>query len=281
MSISVRDLLEAGAHFGHQTHRWNPRMKPYIYGSRNGIHIIDLQKTAVLWGRARKAIVDTVARGGKVLFVGTKPQAQEVLEEETKRAGQYFVNRRWLGGTLTNFKTIKSRIDWLDEIEAMKASGRPDTRTKREALHLEKERTKLEKGLQGIRKMTKLPDLVVVIDPKKEHIAISEARKLGIPIAGIVDTNCDPNGIDFVIPANDDAVKSVRLLVASMAEACLEGMKQFELHIQEETRRMVQAEKTKSSADDSGTQTPESAEEIAPVKAMVPDAESSTQELKT
>ncbi len=249
MSISVRELLEAGAHFGHQTHRWNPKMRPYIYGARNGIHIIDLQKTAKLWATARNAISETVMRGERILFVGTKPQAQEVVREEATRAGQFYVDRRWLGGMLTNFKTIKSRLDRLEELEQLKTTGRAGTNiTKKEALHLETEREKLEKTLVGIKNMTRVPGLIVVIDPKTEHIAVKEARRLQIPIVAVADTNCDPEGVDFIVPANDDAVKSVKLFLSSAADACLEGNKLHEQRIQEETRRRMEQEKAKSAA---------------------------------
>lgn len=245
MSISVRELLEAGAHFGHQTHRWNPKMKQYIYGARNGIYIIDLQKTAQLWAKAYEAIINTVSRGQKILFVGTKPQAQEVVQEEAERSEQYFVNRRWLGGMLTNFKTIKTRIDRLEELEQLFSGGPTGKATKKELVSLDKEREKLKKGLYGIRKMEKLPGMVIVIDPKKEHIAVSEAQKLGIPIMAITDTNCDPQGIDFVIPANDDALKSIKLFIHAAAEGCLEGVKAFERKIQEESRKQAEAERQK------------------------------------
>lgn len=242
MSISVRDLLEAGAHFGHQTHRWNPKMRPFIYGARNGIHIINLQKTAQLWNDARKAVVHATANGQKVLFIGTKPQAQDVVQEEATRAGQYFVNRRWLGGMLTNFKTIKSRIDRLRDLDDIMTSAKVEAYSKKEALLLNKERAKLEKGLCGIKAMNKLPALVVVIDPKKEQIAIREARKLGIALLGIVDTNCDPDGIDYVIPANDDALKSIRIFLSALADACLEGSKVFDKRVQEEAKKRAEEE---------------------------------------
>jgi len=203
--ISMRQLLEAGVHFGHQTKRWNPKMRPFIFGARNGIHIIDLQHTVKLFNRAYQFIVNTVAAGDPVLFVGTKKQAQEVIQEEAKRAGQYHVTNRWLGGTLTNFKTVKGSIERLRSIEKMAEDGTFERMTKKEVLGLERERVKLEKTLGGIKNMSGLPGAVFIIDPKKEHIAVEEARKLEIPIVAITDTNCDPDVIDYVIPGNDDA----------------------------------------------------------------------------
>ncbi|MFH1262063.1 MAG: 30S ribosomal protein S2 [Pseudomonadota bacterium] len=248
MPISVRDLLEAGAHFGHRTHRWNPKMRPYIYGARNGIHIIDLEKTAKLWAKAEKTIIDTVSRGQKVLFVGTKPQAQEIIAEEATRANQHFVNRRWLGGMLTNFKTIKTRIDRLRDLENLKTSDQIQRITKKEAGELEKLREKLARALNGITTMASVPGLVVVVDPGKEHIALSEAMKLQIPLVAIIDTNCDPDGIEFPVPANDDALKSVRLFLQTAADACLEGARVFEQKIQEETRRRMEADAKRAAA---------------------------------
>ncbi|HLG20105.1 MAG TPA: 30S ribosomal protein S2 [Bdellovibrionota bacterium] len=240
--LSVRELLEAGAHFGHQTHRWNPKMKPFIYGSRNGIYIINLQKTAQLWAKGYKAIVDVVRGGQKILFVGTKPQAQDIIREEAERSAQYYVDRRWLGGMLTNFSTIKSRIDRLDELNKMKETDQYQKFVKKEAVQLEKLRMKLDKALAGIKTMHRVPGLLVVVDPKTEHIAVSEARKLQIPIVAITDTNCDPDGIDYVIPANDDAIKSLRLFLHAAAEACLEGQRALELRIQQETRHTTESE---------------------------------------
>lgn len=248
MAISIKELLEAGAHFGHQTHRWNPKMGPYIYGARNGIHIIDLQKTAKRWRKAEEVIVRLVASGQRVLFVGTKPQAQDIVAEEATRAGQFYVNRRWLGGMLTNFKTIRTRLDRLQELDRIRSGAQTEARTKRETLRLDKEWEKLERSLRGIKDMTKLPGLVLVVDPKCEHIAVSEAQKLGIPIVGITDTNCNPEGIDFVVPGNDDAAKSVRLFVKGAADACLEGNRSFERRIQEETRRRQESEQAEKAA---------------------------------
>lgn len=242
MSVGIRELLEAGAHFGHQTHRWNPKMKPFIYGERNGIYIINLELTVNQWKKARQAIVQTVASGKKVLFVGTKPQVQDLIQEEASRAKQFYVNRRWLGGMLTNFKTIKSRIDRLDEIDELKQSEKAKTYSKKELVGIDKEYEKLDKSLHGIREMKHTPGLLFVVDPKKEHLAIKEAQRLFIPIISITDTNCNPEGIDHVIPANDDALKSVNLFLHDAAEACIEGGRAFEERIQEESRQRLKAE---------------------------------------
>ncbi len=222
-TVSMKQLLESGVHFGHQTKRWNPKMKPYIFGARNGIYIIDLQKTVRYFKTAQNFLKDVAERGEKVLFVGTKRQAQEAIAEEALRAGQYFVNSRWLGGMLTNFSTIKKSIDRLKKIEAMAEDGTYDLITKKEALQLEKERVKLERTLGGIKHMGKIPAAIFVIDPKKETIAVKEARKLGIPVVAVVDTNCDPDDIDYLIPGNDDAIRAIRLFCSSMAESCIEG----------------------------------------------------------
>ena len=221
--ITMKQLLEAGVHFGHQTKRWNPKMKPYIFGARNGIYIVDLQKTVRYFKTAYQFIVDTVASGEKVLFVGTKKQAQDAIVEESLRAEQYYVNNRWLGGMLTNFATIKQSIDRLKKIEAMVADGTIEQYTKKEALQIERERIKLERHLGGIKNMAKLPAAVFIIDPKKEAIAVLEAKKLGIPVVAVVDTNCDPDNIDYIIPGNDDAIRAIRLFASKMAEACIEG----------------------------------------------------------
>ncbi len=222
--ISMKQLLEAGVHFGHQTRRWNPKMARYIFTERNGIYIIDLQKTVKKVDQAYEFIKDVTTDGGKVIFVGTKKQAQESIENEAKRAGMYFVNQRWLGGMLTNFKTIKKRIDLLEKLEGMEADGTFEALPKKEVLKLKLKMAKLQKFLGGIRSMTDLPRAMFVVDPKKEKIAIAEARTLGIPVVAIVDTNCDPDEVDFVIPGNDDAIRAVKLLAGKMADACLEGM---------------------------------------------------------
>ena len=228
--ISMRQLLEAGVHFGHQTRRWNPKMRTYIFGARNGIHIIDLQKTAPLFRTAYRSVVEMISKGGHVLFVGTKKQAQEVVIEEARRAGQFFITQRWLGGMLTNFKTIKQSIDKLKLIEKMKLDGTYEALTKKERLTRELEREKLEKNLGGIKDMPGLPSALFIIDPKHEHIAVQEANKLGIPIIAITDTNCDPDEISFVIPGNDDALRAIKLFVGKIADACIEGSRRREAH---------------------------------------------------
>jgi small subunit ribosomal protein S2 len=225
--ITMRQMLEAGVHFGHQTKRWNPKMKPYIFGARNGIYIIDLQKTVGLARAALRFVSDVTARGGAVLFVGTKKQAQDVVREEASRAGQYFVTNRWLGGTLTNFKTIKQGIDRLKALETMKEDGTFDRLPKKEVAALEREREKLEKNLGGVKQLARLPGAVFVIDPKKEAIGVHEANRLGIPVIGLVDTNCDPEGIDYVIPGNDDAIRSIKLFTGKIADACVEGSARY------------------------------------------------------
>ncbi|HET8540643.1 MAG TPA: 30S ribosomal protein S2 [Anaeromyxobacter sp.] len=226
-AITMKQLLEAGVHFGHQTKRWNPKMKPYIFGARNGIYIIDLQKTVGLARQALRFVSDATGKGGSVLFVGTKKQAQDAIREAAARAGQFYVTNRWLGGTLTNFKTVKQGIDRLKTIEKMAADGTYERLPKKEVASLEREREKLEKNLGGIKEMSRLPSAVFVIDTKKEHIAVHEANRLGIPVVAVVDTNCDPEGIDYVIPGNDDAIRSIRLFTGKIAEACIEGKARY------------------------------------------------------
>lgn len=221
--ISMKQLLEAGVHFGHQTRRWNPKMKKYIFTERNGIYIIDLQKTVKKVEEAYNFVKEVAANGGTVLFVGTKKQAQESVKEEAIRSGQYYVNQRWLGGTLTNFETIQKRIKRLKDIEKMEADGTFEVLPKKEVIQLKKEWDRLEKFLGGIKDMKTLPDAIFIIDPRKERIAVAEAHKLNIPLVGIVDTNCDPDEIDVVIPANDDAIRAVKLLTGKMADAILEA----------------------------------------------------------
>lgn len=221
--VTMKQLLEAGVHFGHQTRRWNPKMKQYIFTERNGIYIIDLQKTVRMLEEAYNYVRDVVFRGGRVLFVGTKKQAMEAVHEEAARCGQFYVNQRWLGGMLTNFGTIRRRIQRLLELEQMEADGRHERLPKKEVSKLLHEKAKLEKYLGGIKGMTDLPSAVYVVDPRKERIAVSEARKLQIPVIAIVDTNCDPDEVDYVIPGNDDAIRAVRLITSKMAEAVLEG----------------------------------------------------------
>ena len=221
--ISMKQLLEAGVHFGHQTRRWNPKMAPYIFTERNGIYIIDLQKTVRKIDEAYMFVRDLALEGKSILFVGTKKQAQESIEAEAKRCGMYFVNNRWLGGTLTNFRTIQTRIKKLNEIDKMEKDGQFDVLPKKEVIKLCSEREKLLKNLGGIREMKKLPGALFVVDPRKERIAVQEARILGIPIVAIVDTNCDPDEIDYVIPGNDDAIRAVKLIAGKLADAVLEG----------------------------------------------------------
>ena len=221
--ISMKQLLEAGVHFGHQTRRWNPKMAQYIFTERNGIYIIDLQKTVRKIDEAYMFVRDLALDGKTILFVGTKKQAQESIESEAKRCGMYFVNNRWLGGMLTNFRTIRTRIDRLNNIDKMEKEGQFELLPKKEVIKLLAEREKLEKNLGGIREMKKLPGALFVVDPRKEHIAVAEARALKIPIVGIVDTNCDPDEIDYVIPGNDDAIRAVKLIAGKMADAVLEG----------------------------------------------------------
>jgi len=221
--ISMKQLLEAGVHFGHQTRRWNPKMAEYIYTERNGIYIIDLQKSVGMVDDAYKAISDIVADGGSILFVGTKKQAQDAIKAEAERCGMYYVNERWLGGMLTNFKTIRSRIQRLKEIEAMQEDGTFEVLPKKEVIELKKELTKLQKNLGGIKDMNRIPDAIFIVDPKKERICVQEAHTLGIPLIGICDTNCDPEELDYVIPGNDDAIRAVKLIVAKMADAVIEA----------------------------------------------------------
>ena len=221
--ISMKQLLEAGVHFGHQTRRWNPKMAPYIYTQRNGIHIIDLQKTVGMVDEAYKAIFDIVAQGGTILFVGTKKQASETIAEEATRCGMYYVNERWLGGMLTNFRTIRSRIERLKKIEKMSEDGTFDVLPKKEVANLKKEQEKLTRNLGGIKDMERIPDAVFVVDPKKEALCVKEANSLGLTVIGIADTNCDPDELDYVIPGNDDAIRAVKLIVSKMADAVIEA----------------------------------------------------------
>src|SRR4030095_10479403 len=221
--IALKDLLEAGVHFGHQTKRWNPKMKAYIFGERNGIYIIDLAKTARLFREAEQFTTNLAADGRTVLFVGTKRQAQDAVAEEAQRCGMYFVNQRWLGGLLTNFLTIQRSLGRLRDLEAMETDGRYDTLSKKEIAQLEKEKRKLQKNLEGIRNMSRLPHAVFVVDTRKEKIAVDEARKLKIPVIGIVDTNCDPDEVDYVIPGNDDALRAIRLFASKIADAVSSG----------------------------------------------------------
>ncbi|MBH1942020.1 30S ribosomal protein S2 [Mobilitalea sibirica] len=240
--ISMKQLLEAGVHFGHQTRRWNPKMAEYIYTERNGIYIIDLQKSVGKVDEAYAAIKNVVAEGGSVLFVGTKKQAQDAVKTEAERCGMYYVNERWLGGMLTNYKTIKSRVDRLREIERMAEDGTFEVLPKKEVIQLKKEWEKLEKNLGGIKNMKKLPDAIFVVDPKKERICIQEAHTLGIPLIGIADTNCDPEELDYVIPGNDDAIRAVKLIVSKMADAVIEANQGVQLTDSTEAEADVEAE---------------------------------------
>lgn len=250
LSITMKELLEAGVHFGHQTRRWNPKMKPYIFGSRNGIHIIDLQKTVKLFATAYNFVAKTVADGYPVLFVGTKKQAHDSIVEESERCGMFNVVNRWLGGTLTNFQTIKKSIGRLKDLESMMEDGSISRYTKKEALKMEKELVKLEKNLGGIKNMDEMPGAVFIVDPKKEHIAVNEAKKLGVPIVAIADTNCEPDDIDYIIPGNDDAIRAIRLICSRMADACTEGH-----HLAEE--------RLKAEAEAKQAQEAEQAEEVS------------------
>lgn len=240
--VSMKQMLETGVHFGHQTRRWNPKMRPYIFGARNGIHIIDLQQTVKLFRTAHDKIVETVANGGKVLFVGTKRQAQESVAAEAARASQPFVTNRWMGGTLTNFVTIQKSIERLKKLEAMFADGSINRYQKKEILTFQRELDKLNLTLGGIKDMDSLPAMVFIIDPHREEIAVRECRKLGIPIVAVTDTNCDPDVIDYIIPGNDDAIRAIKLFVNAMAEACLEGEAQAKEDVEPEAAMQQAAE---------------------------------------
>ncbi len=232
--ITMKQLLEAGVHFGHQTRRWNPKMKPYIFGARNGIYIIDLQKTVRLFKRAYSFVQETAASGQGVLFVGTKKQAQDAIYEEASRCGQFYVNQRWLGGMLTNFSTIKQSIERMNHIGAILDKPEETNYTKKELVNLQRQFEKLSKNLSGIRDMKRTPGAVFIVDPKKENIGVKEARKLNIPIVAIVDSNCDPDEIDYVIPGNDDAIRAIRLFASKMADACVEGRAMYEASLKED-----------------------------------------------
>ena len=237
--VTMKELLEAGVHFGHQTRRWNPKMAPYIFGARNGIHIIDLQKTVQFFKTAYNFIVDKVADGGQVLFVGTKKQAMDAIAEEASRCGMFYVNHRWLGGMLTNYATISRSIDRLKNFEAMKEDGSLRRFPKKEVLVMEKRATKLERALGCIKNLGRLPDVIYVVDPRKEEIAVHEARKMHIPIVAIVDSNCDPAVIDYPIPGNDDAIRDIRLITSRLAEACIEGARLREERLQGATDKDI------------------------------------------
>jgi len=236
-NVTMKELLEAGVHFGHETKRWDPKMKPFIFGARNGIYIIDLQKTVQLFKEAYQFVRDLAAKGEYILFVGTKKQAQETIYEQATRCGMFYVNHRWLGGMLTNFQTIKRSIDRLNKLEAMKNEEIYNLLPKKEVLELEKERNRLEKSLGGIKNMDRLPGAIFIVDPKKEKIAVKEARKISIPSIGIVDTNCNPEEVDYVIPGNDDAIRAIHLFASKIADAVTEGRQLYEKQLQtEETK---------------------------------------------
>lgn len=265
--VSMNYLLEAGVHFGHQKRRWNPKMKEYIYTTREDIYIIDLQKTAKQIEEAYVAIKKIAENEGKFLFVGTKKQAQEAAEECANRTDMYFVNERWLGGTLTNFKTIKTRIRRLEEIEKMEEDGTFDILPKKEVIGIKKEYEKLNKYLRGIRKMKKIPEALIIVDPKKEEIAIKEARKLHIPVFGIVDTNCDPDMVDYVIPGNDDAVRSVKLIIGVLTNAIAEANgKEVIDYVSEEDKAKASKKAKKEVKEEKAIKTEEKEETVAPVK---------------
>ncbi len=247
--VTMKEMLETGVHFGHQTRRWNPKMRPYIFGSRNGIHIIDLQQTVKLYQKAHDFVADVCARGGKVLFVGTKRQAQEAVKEESGRSGMFAVTQRWMGGTLTNFQTIKKSIERLKNLETMFEDGTINKFPKKEIVRMGREVEKLNDALGGIKMMQTLPQAAFIIDPKREHIAVAECRKLGIPVVAVVDTNCDPDVIDYIIPGNDDAIRAIKLFAAHIAEACIEGASRYVEVKGEEAEAKVAEGKDKPAED--------------------------------
>ena len=257
--ISMKLLLEAGVHFGHQTNKWNPKMKPYIFGARNGIYIIDLQQTVGMFQAAYDFVVDMVGTGGELLFVGTKKQSQEAVKEESERSGMPYVNQRWLGGMLTNFNTINKRIERLNFLEKMFSDDSVKAFPKKEIMKLQKEMNKLEKVLGGIKIMKRLPGGLFVVDPKRESIAVKEAQKLKIPIVAIVDTNCNPDDIDYIIPGNDDAIRAIKLFSAKISDAVIEGKKKFEEHVQADTDKEAVA-LASGKGEDVETDVPESVE---------------------
>jgi small subunit ribosomal protein S2 len=246
--VTVKELLEAGVHFGHQTARWNPKMNPYIFAARNGIHIIDLQQTAEYANNVYKFVTESVALGAKVLFVGTKKQAQDVIQEQAERAGMFYVNRRWLGGMLTNFKTIKQSIDRLNTYYQRLEAGELENLPKKEVLTMSRKMGKLEHSLGGIKSMKKAPDIVFLVDPHKEHIAVREAGRLGLPIIALTDTNCNPDGIDYIIPGNDDAIRAITKVVSMVADACEEGLERREAVIRKEAQEDAKGKKKDAKA---------------------------------
>jgi len=261
--LTMKQLLESGVHFGHQTKRWNPKMKPYIYGARNGIYIIDLQQTVKMFRDAYDFIKATSAKGGKVLFIGTKKQAHNAIEEESKRCNMSYIKNRWIGGFLTNFETVKKSINRLKELDDIETNPNFESFTKKELLMFKRERERLEKNLGGVRELTSLPSILFIIDAKKEAIAIKEAKRLGLTVVSIVDTNCDPDGIDFIIPGNDDAIRAIKLFSAAVADACLEGQALYEESLQARMDKKVEAPKAAL----------EAAAEVAAVTEQAPAAE--------
>ncbi len=252
---TMKEMLETGVHFGHQTRRWNPKMRPYIFGSRNGIHIIDLQQTVKMFRTAYDFIVDQVANGGKVLFIGTKRQAQEAMTQEAERCGMFFTTHRWMGGTLTNFQTIKRSIDRLKHLEEMFGDGSINKFPKKEIVHMGREVKKLNLALGGIKDMKAAPAVAFVVDPKREHIAIQECRKLGIPVVAVTDTNCDPDVIDYIIPGNDDAIRAIKLFAARIADACVEGAAQAkDMAAESKTEAPKAEEKVEAAAEEAAAE---------------------------
>ncbi len=239
--FTMKQLLEAGVHFGHQTRRWNPKMAPYIFGQRNGIHIIDLQKTLRMANEAYSFMRELATAGGRVLYVGTKRQARDAVKEESARAGQFYVNHRWLGGTLTNFATVQQSVRKMKDLQRQKEEGVFELLTKKEALHLQRQLDKLERSLGGIKEMNELPDCLFVVDVRKEELAVKEAQKLGIPVVAVVDSNCNPSDIDYIVPGNDDAIRAVRLFCSKVADALLEGAESWQLENAEEGDDVVEA----------------------------------------
>jgi len=282
VSVTMKELLEAGVHFGHQVRRWNPKMKEYIFGERNGIYIIDLQKTQRMFRDAIAFVTNAIAedKGKTVLFVGTKRQAQEAVREEAERCGQYHVNQRWLGGLLTNFQTVQKSIKRLKDLEAMETDGRYEKLTKKERIKLDREREGLNKNLSGIKSMNRLPDIVFIIDVRKEEIAVAEANRLGIPIVAVVDTNCSPEGIDYVIPGNDDALRAVRLFASRIADAIVEGQQiATEGGVVEQTGDEAAGGEaaTGETTDQSGATVAEATDETAPEAAGAPETAESVE----
>jgi small subunit ribosomal protein S2 len=277
-TLNMKGLLEAGVHFGHQTRRWNPKMKPYIFGARNGIHIIDLQQTVNMFDSIHNFLVQTVAEGRSVLFVGTKKQGRDSVLEESERCGMFFVINRWLGGTLTNFQTIRKSISRLKDLERMMEDGSISRYTKKEAIKMEKERVKLEKNLGGIKNMDDLPGAVFIVDPKREHIAVKEVRRLGIPVIAIADTNCDPDDIDHIIPGNDDAIRAIRLITSKIADACIQGHDLAAEKLKAEAEAAAKAEAAEAAAV-----TPSEGDEGGPEVIVVPKKtkKKDTEDIKT